>query len=93
MADSGLEVEVVFAAGESPAVRLRLRVADGTTIVQAIAASGIGSVLPEGVISPDRLGIHGRRVAAHQVLREGDRVEICRPLVLDPMEARRRRSR
>ena len=44
------------------------------------------------VIDPAAIGIFGRKAPPEQVLREGDRVEIYRPLIADPKEARRRRA-
>ena len=93
MAESRTAVEVVFADGESPVVRCHAQVPGGCTVAEAIAASGIIPLLPEGAMDPARLGIFGRKASADQVVHDGDRVEICRPLALDPMEARRRRSR
>jgi len=93
MAESLIDVEVVYAADESTVVSRRVQIPDGCTVVAAIAASGIGASLPADAIDPSRLSIFGRRVSADQLVRDGDRIEICRPLVLDPMEARRRRSR
>ncbi|MGB3462261.1 RnfH family protein [Rhodanobacter lindaniclasticus] len=93
MAESPIAVEVVFADGESAVVRCHAQVPGGCTVAEAIAASGIIPSLPEGAVAPARLGIFGRKAAADQIVRDGDRIEICRPLVLDPMEARRRRSR
>ena len=92
MGESRIKVEVIFADRDSQ-VRRRLQVARGSTVAQAITASGIGSMLPEGAVELARVAIFGHRVAAEQVVRDGDRIEICRPLSLDPMEARRRRSR
>jgi putative ubiquitin-RnfH superfamily antitoxin RatB of RatAB toxin-antitoxin module len=43
-------------------------------------------------IARERIGVHGRLVALADVLREGDRVEILRPLVADPKPGRRRRA-
>jgi hypothetical protein len=48
--------------------------------------------IPGLVIDPAHLGIFSRKVAPDHVLGEGDRVEIYRPLILDPKEARRRRA-
>jgi putative ubiquitin-RnfH superfamily antitoxin RatB of RatAB toxin-antitoxin module len=65
----------------------------GATILQALEASGIRSeepVLAPGL--PD-LGIWGRKAAPGQVLCDGDRVEIYRPLRVDPKVARRERFR
>jgi putative ubiquitin-RnfH superfamily antitoxin RatB of RatAB toxin-antitoxin module len=44
-------------------------------------------------LDPARVGIFGHKASLDQVLREGDRVEIYRPLIADPKEARRQRAR
>lgn len=63
---------------------------EGMTAAEALEASGLLSELAE-LRRPDLpLGIFGRRVQPSQPLRDGDRVEIYRPLSLDPREARRR---
>jgi uncharacterized protein len=84
-------VEVVYAAAGG-AVRRQVELAVGSTVMQAVEASGIRAVLPESAVDPARLGIFSRRAAPDEVLRDGDRVEIYRPLTLDPKEARRRRA-
>lgn len=66
---------------------------DGATVADAIARSGIRSQHPGVEISDDRLGIFARKATLEAVLRDGDRVEIYRPLKIDPKEARRRRAR
>lgn len=92
MTERTIRVEVVCAEPGQATLR-RLQVAEGTTVIQAVRASGISSIVPGCVIDPARLGIHSRKVAPDHPLRDGDRVEIYRPLLLDPMEARRRRAR
>jgi putative ubiquitin-RnfH superfamily antitoxin RatB of RatAB toxin-antitoxin module len=92
MAEHTICVEVVYAGEEQP-IQRRVELADGCTVMQAIDASGIVAMLPAGTIDPARLGIFARRVAPDRLVREGDRIEIYRPLLLDPMEARRRRAR
>lgn len=84
-------VEVAYAGPVSQLVR-RVVVPVGSTVMQAIEASGIAHEVPGLVIDPARLGIFSRKVAPDQVVGEGDRVEIYRPLTLDPKEARRRRA-
>lgn len=86
-----IHVEVIYAAADRQELR-RLTVPAGTTVMQAIVASQIASALPEEAIAADRLGIFSRRAAPDDVLADGDRVEIYRPLTLDPKEARRRRA-
>ena len=86
-----LAVEVAYAGPEGQVV-LALVVPSGTTAWQAVELALDG--LPAGVTpDPARLGIFSRKVAADRQLEEGDRVELYRPLTLDPMEARRRRAR
>lgn len=92
MAESTIRVEVVFV--DSGHVEQRqTRVVPGATVKQAIEASGIADMLPEGTVDAARVGIFSRKVTMDHVLREGDRIELYRPLLLDPMEARRRRAR
>jgi uncharacterized protein len=87
-----IDIEVVYASPEGQVVR-PLTVAVGTTAVEAVELSDIGGFVPGLVWDRQRLGIFSRRVEPDQVLAAGDRVEIYRPLTLDPMEARRRRAR
>jgi putative ubiquitin-RnfH superfamily antitoxin RatB of RatAB toxin-antitoxin module len=49
--------------------------------------------MPEVAFDPSRLGVFSRRVSPDDTLRDGDRVEIYRPLTIDPKDARRRRVR
>jgi len=86
-----LEVEVVYATPERQA-RYALRVEQGATVADAIRASGVLEVFPEIDFARNRVGIHGNLTRSAQVLQDGDRVEIYRPLSADPKEARRRRT-
>jgi putative ubiquitin-RnfH superfamily antitoxin RatB of RatAB toxin-antitoxin module len=82
-----IDVEVVFAAPDEQVVR-RVSLPDGATIVDALAASGLtGTVTAAGV------GIWGRSAEPDALLRDGDRVELYRPLTADPKEARRSRAK
>ena len=85
-----MRVEVVYAlpAGHDATV---VEVREGATVADALAASGIARRHPG--IDLSRLGIFGRAVGRAARLADGDRVEIYRPLALDPKEARRRRAR
>ncbi|HEX7111969.1 MAG TPA: RnfH family protein [Mizugakiibacter sp.] len=84
-----IAVEVVYAeAGQL--FRRRLTLAAGATAMQAIEASGLRAALPALAIDPDRIGVFARHVAPDTPLRDGDRVEVYRPLRVDPKEARRR---
>ena len=85
-------VELVYALpGEQ--TLLSLEVAPGTTVREAIELSGIRSRSVAIDLERDKVGIYGKRVSLETVLRDGDRVEIYRPLTADPKDARRRRVR
>lgn len=87
-----IRVEVVYA--EPGRVWARdLQLPAETTVAQAVAASRLAEERPDIRVAEDCLGVFGRRVKPQQVLRDGDRVEVYRPLIMDPKEARRRRAR
>jgi putative ubiquitin-RnfH superfamily antitoxin RatB of RatAB toxin-antitoxin module len=87
-----IEVEVVYALPETQTVT-RLRVPYGTTIGQAIAASRILERHPQIDAGAMRVGIFGQRKPLAAIAVDGDRIEIYRPLIADPREARRNRAR
>jgi putative ubiquitin-RnfH superfamily antitoxin RatB of RatAB toxin-antitoxin module len=86
---ANLRVEVIYAlpTGED-AVTLRLPA--GATAGEAVRASGLLEKHPG--LDARKIGIYGKVVDPGATLRDGDRVEIYRPLALDPKEARRRRA-
>lgn len=69
-----------------------LRLPDGATVADALAASGFGEAFP--VVEPwtRGVGIFGRATEPQARLADGDRVEIYRGLSFDPKESRRRRA-
>ena len=83
-----MQVEVVFANPERQVLEV-VEVSGDATVADAIRRSGIGRLFPDVDFSALQAGVWGRPVARDQLLREGDRVEIYRPLELDPREARR----
>ena len=86
---AAIRVKVVYAAAkELDAVSVRLPA--GATVRDAIAASGIAE---RREVDLEAVGVFGHRVAADARLADGDRVEIYRPLLLDPKEQRRQRAR
>ncbi|MDE2272030.1 MAG: RnfH family protein [Xanthomonadaceae bacterium] len=87
-----IEVSVVYAEPRR-ALRIDLKLPLGATLADAIERSGLRTAHPEIGIRADRLGIFSRKAAPDTVLRDGDRVEIYRPLLIDPKEARRQRAR
>lgn len=82
-------VEVACALPDRQTV-VRVRLADGMTALGAVEASGLTRSHEELRERPLDLGIFGRPVPPSELLREGDRVEIYRPLTANPREARRR---
>lgn len=86
-----IQVEVAYALPERQAI-IPLQVLTGTTALQAAQRSGIVERFAGLDLENARLGVFGKVVAADQVLQEGDRVEIYRPLKADPKEARKARA-
>lgn len=83
-----IRVQVCYPLPHEPRLR-ELTLAEGSTVRDAVIASGL---LPQFVPDQCPVGIFGRKRAPDTVLRDGDRVEIYRPLVADPKDARRRRA-
>jgi uncharacterized protein len=86
-----LSVEVVYALpwGEEA---VSLKVPAGATALDALRASGLLERHPEIDLARQKIGIYGKVVSAQSPLRDGDRVELYRPLLVDAKEARRRRA-
>lgn len=89
--NADIEVEVVYAA-QARQARYAVKMQRGATVREAIEASGALSDFPEVDLGRNRVGIYGRLVQLSTVLSNGDRVEILRPLAIDPKEARRLRA-
>lgn len=86
-----IRVEVAYALRGEQAL-LQLKLDEGTTARQAVERSGILRRFPEIDLARATLGIFGKVVSPDTRVRDGDRVEIYRPLVADPKEARRQRA-
>ena len=86
-----LSIEVAFAQPEQQWL-YALQVPAGTTAREAVALSELPAQLPEINWTQVPLGIFGQAVADDYCLVAGDRVEIYRPLIRDPKEARRLRA-
>ena len=87
-----LRVQVVYALAQSQEIAV-LDMPRGASVREAVETSGIAARHPEIGSQGMRVGISGRQVRFEQMLREGDRIEVLRPLAADPREARRRRAR
>lgn len=86
-----MDVEVSYATPEKQAL-IRLQVPSGCTVAEAIDLSGIRKQFPDMKIDPSALGVFSRKVTPDHILRDGDRVEIYRPLIADPKEMRKQRA-
>jgi putative ubiquitin-RnfH superfamily antitoxin RatB of RatAB toxin-antitoxin module len=86
-----VRVTVVWAPSGAPPSEVQVELPAGSTIGQAALASGLLGSASLDIAVLD-LGVFNRPHAPATVLREGDRVEIYRPLAIDPKEARRIRA-
>ena len=86
-----IAVEVVYALPNTQVLK-RLNVPEGTTVAQAIMLSEITTQFPEIDLTKTKLGIFGKLTQPETTLRHQDRIEIYRPLIIDPKDARRRRA-
>jgi putative ubiquitin-RnfH superfamily antitoxin RatB of RatAB toxin-antitoxin module len=69
---------------------LRMEVPDGSSVEQAIQRSGILQRFPEINLTTQKVGVFGKLVKLDSPIKEGDRIEIYRPIIADPKTVRRR---
>ncbi|MDB5872508.1 MAG: hypothetical protein JWQ07_1950 [Ramlibacter sp.] len=94
MADAAdIRVTVLYSPAPREMHEWALVLATGATVLQALEASGLRAAFPDADLRSAVAGIWGRKARLEQVLRERDRVEIYRPLKVDPKLARRERFR
>lgn len=86
-----ITVEIVYALPEKQYLR-SVTLEEGATVEQAIKASGLLSLRKDIDLSSNKVGIFSRPVKLGDVVQDGDRVEIYRPLIADPKEMRRQRA-
>ncbi len=84
-----LKVELVYIAADQSLVHLQFVLAPGATVADALALSGVLKTNPE--VQDLAVGIFSKQVPLDAPLKSGDRIEIYRPLSLDPKEKRRLR--
>ncbi|MEO6623831.1 MAG: RnfH family protein [Burkholderiaceae bacterium] len=88
---SAIRVTVVYSPRARLVQEVQVQLAPGSTLSQAIRASGLLEQNPELKGAPLLTGVWGRKAPPDQTLRDQDRVEIYRPLKVDPKVARRAR--
>jgi uncharacterized protein len=86
-----IAIEVACVAPEG-AFLVPLSLPSGSTVADAWQASGLAQRIAGVVASDDNVGIFSRRCTLATALRDGDRVEIYRPLLADPKDLRRQRA-
>ncbi len=86
-----LYIEVAYATPEQQMI-LELQVAENATARDVVMLSNIDSYFPEIDKQNCDIGIFGKAIKADQLLANGDRIEIYRPLLADPKEVRKRRA-
>ena len=86
-----IPIEVAYASA-SQSWLIPFEVEEGTTVQQAIASSGILEQCPDINLQTNKVGIFSKIIELDVLVRAGDRIEIYRPLILDPKEARRLRA-
>ncbi|EHL86562.1 RnfH family protein [Citrobacter portucalensis] len=90
-ASAKIVVEVAYALPEKQYLQ-RVTLQQGATVEEAIRASGLLELCTDIDLSKNKVGIYSRPVKLADVLQDGDRVEIYRPLIADPKELRRQRA-
>jgi putative ubiquitin-RnfH superfamily antitoxin RatB of RatAB toxin-antitoxin module len=88
-----VRVTVAYAPAPRQVLEWSVEVPPGATVQQAVQASGLAAACPGLDLAACEVGVWGRRCEWGAVLRERDRVEIYRGLLVDPKVARRERFR
>lgn len=89
-----IEVELVWSPARADVRRAALKLSDGATVEQALAAcEAFIASMPGATLQGLHIGVWGRVVPLDHALRARDRIEVYRALTVDPKEARRQRFR
>ena len=91
--DKMIAVEVAYATPERQTI-IPLKVVEGATVFEAVELSGIAEQFDQIDLENDKMGIFGKAVRdpKKEALKAGDRVEIYRPLLVDPKASRAKRA-
>jgi putative ubiquitin-RnfH superfamily antitoxin RatB of RatAB toxin-antitoxin module len=88
-----VKITVAYSPAPREVLEWQVDLPEGATARQAVQASGLQQACPALDLAAADLGIWGRRAMWTQAVRDGDRVEIYRGLLVDPKVARRERFR
>ncbi len=86
-----IDIEIVYATAQKQML-LTLRVPENTIVAEAILQSGILEQFSELTFESLNVGIFSTPCSLEKEVKNGDRIEIYRPLLTDPKEARRQRA-
>ena len=86
-----IRVEVAYALPEEQII-ISIKVPKKINVKQAIEKSGIQKKFSDIDLSKNKVGIFGKQTTLDHLLSDRDRIEIYRPLILDPKEMRRKRA-
>ena len=89
--DNKINIEIAYALPDRQTL-LALQVYNETNVSDAIEQSGILLRHPDINLQENKVGIWSKTCKLQQVLKDGDRIEIYRPLIADPKEVRKRRA-
>lgn len=88
-----LRVSVAYSPAPGEVDEVTIELPQGSTVGEALRASGLLARHPGIALETQAVGVWGKVKALDEILRERDRVEVFRPLKVDPKEARRQRYR
>lgn len=91
MSEVNIRIEVAFALPEKQTL-LEVMIVEGTNVKDAVLESGIMVRYPEIDLDVNAVGIWNRTCKLTDIPRDGDRIEVYRPLIADPKDVRRRRA-
>jgi uncharacterized protein len=85
-----IRIAIVYAQPQHSIIK-SFTLAQGSSVLDALCAAALDADLSQVLQENSPLGIFGRPVRKDQLLADGDRLEIYRPLQLEPKQARRMR--
>lgn len=92
MAKNNISVEVVYGTAKEQWLK-KISVEEGSTIESVITISGVLQAFPEIDLSKQLVGVFSERRQLEDKVKANDRIEIYRPLFIDPKEARRAKAK
>jgi len=87
-----INIEVAYARPDCQKI-IALVVEEGCTIEAAILQSGILEIFPEIDLKKQNIGVFSKPRKLNDIVKANDRIEIYRPLAIDPKEQRRKRTK